>query len=134
MPRPKPGNHRAGLAKPGRQAGSEHAGFLAPDGVAAITRARQPRPLRNLHDCLKVVSATFVCGGKLAMSEGRAFTNMLARALAVALASASPRGAVLADLCGDGAAVLGLPEPDGPGLSDWLAAGGGKGSWGNRGR
>ncbi len=29
--------------------------------------------------------------------------------------------ALLVDLCGDAPAVLGLPEPDGPGVRDWLA-------------
>ncbi|MGQ0832512.1 MAG: hypothetical protein ACT4OV_12625, partial [Microthrixaceae bacterium] len=32
-------------------------------------------------------------------------------------------GSLLVDLAGDGPAVLGLPEPDGPGLVGWLAAG-----------
>ena len=31
-------------------------------------------------------------------------------------------GAVLVDLCGDAPAVLGVPEPSGPGVRDWLAA------------
>src|SRR5207253_1858289 len=35
----------------------------------------------------------------------------------------SPVGAVLVDLAGDGPAVLGVPEPDGPGVAGWLAAG-----------
>ena len=56
-------------------------------------------------------------------SKGGSGTTAVAAALVVAVASASPREAVLADLCGDGPAVLGLPEPQGPGLSDWLAAG-----------
>ncbi len=33
--------------------------------------------------------------------------------------------ALLVDLCGDAAAVLGLAEPDGPGVRDWLATGSG---------
>lgn len=33
------------------------------------------------------------------------------------------RGALVVDASGDVATVLGLPEPTGPGLSDWLAAG-----------
>ena len=56
-------------------------------------------------------------------SKGGSGTTAVAAGLAVVMASADPRGAVLADLCGDGAAILGLPEPEGPGLSDWLAAG-----------
>ena len=32
-------------------------------------------------------------------------------------------GALLADFAGDAPCVLGLPEPDGPGLTDWLDAG-----------
>lgn len=46
--------------------------------------------------------------------------------VAVALASLLARGAgeaVIADLAGDVPAVLGLAEPHGPGLADWLAAG-----------
>jgi hypothetical protein len=44
------------------------------------------------------------------------------------LASSSDRDVLLADLGGDCPAVLGLPDPDGPGLSDWLAAGAGAAS------
>lgn len=34
----------------------------------------------------------------------------------------SPPGALLVDLAGEAPAVLGLPEPAGPGVADWLAA------------
>ena len=46
--------------------------------------------------------------------------------VAVSLASVLARSAgevVLADLAGDVPAVLGLPQPTGPGVNDWLAAG-----------
>jgi hypothetical protein len=46
----------------------------------------------------------------------------VAVALGVALAAAEPSGALLADLGGDAPAALGLPEPTGLGLDDWLAA------------
>jgi hypothetical protein len=38
------------------------------------------------------------------------------------LAASAPGGALLVDLAGDVPAVLGLPEPRGPGVRDWLAA------------
>src|SRR5438270_14062305 len=56
-------------------------------------------------------------------SKGGSGTTVVAAALAVALSGSAAGGAVLADFCGDGPAVLGVPDPDGPGLSDWLAAG-----------
>ena len=39
---------------------------------------------------------------------------------AVAKALTSPTPALLVDLAGDAMAVLGLPDPDGPGVHDWL--------------
>lgn len=56
-------------------------------------------------------------------AKGGAGTSVVAAALAVLAAHRSPQGAVLADLAGDGPALLGLPEPDSPGLTGWLAAG-----------
>jgi hypothetical protein len=56
-------------------------------------------------------------------AKGGAGTTVVAAALALLHARRSPGGAVLADLAGDGSAVLGLPEPDSPGLAGWLAAG-----------
>jgi hypothetical protein len=55
-------------------------------------------------------------------AKGGSGTTVVAAALALSFAR-SPSGAVLADLAGDAACVLGLPEPDGPGLHDWLNAG-----------
>ncbi len=55
--------------------------------------------------------------------KGGSGTTVVAAALAVMLARRSPEGAVLADLAGDGAAVLGLPEPGPPGLAGWLSSG-----------
>jgi hypothetical protein len=56
-------------------------------------------------------------------AKGGSGTTVVAAGLATVLARTSPSGAVLADLAGDVPAVLGLPEPTGPGLTDWLAAG-----------
>ena len=56
-------------------------------------------------------------------AKGGAGTTVVATALARVLASGAPAGALLADLAGDAPAVLGLPDPSGPGLADWLAAG-----------
>ena len=55
-------------------------------------------------------------------AKGGSGTTVVAAALALTFAR-SPNGAVLADLAGDAACVLGLPEPEGPGLHDWLGAG-----------
>jgi len=52
--------------------------------------------------------------------KGGSGTTVVASALAVLLARASS-GVLLVDLVGDGPAVLGLPEPGGPGLAEWLA-------------
>src|SRR5215211_2524357 len=56
-------------------------------------------------------------------AKGGAGTTVVATALARVLTSGAPAGALLADLAGDVPAVLGLPEPTGPGLAEWLAAG-----------
>jgi MinD-like ATPase involved in chromosome partitioning or flagellar assembly len=55
-------------------------------------------------------------------AKGGSGTTVVAAALALSFARA-PGGALLADLAGDAPCVLGLPEPEGPGLSDWLEAG-----------
>jgi hypothetical protein len=54
--------------------------------------------------------------------KGGSGTTVVAATLALSLAA---RGdpVLLADLAGDLPAALGVPEPDGPGLVDWLAAG-----------
>jgi MinD-like ATPase involved in chromosome partitioning or flagellar assembly len=56
-------------------------------------------------------------------SKGGSGTTVVSAALSLVHAEASSRGAVLADLCGDAPAVLGIAEPQGPGIADWLAAG-----------
>jgi hypothetical protein len=43
--------------------------------------------------------------------------------LGLILSHTRDEGAVVADLAGDIPAVLGRPEPEGPGLTEWLAAG-----------
>jgi hypothetical protein len=53
--------------------------------------------------------------------KGGSGTTVVAAALGLVLARSSPGGATLADLGGDLPAVLGLPEPTGPGLTEWLA-------------
>ena len=56
-------------------------------------------------------------------AKGGVGTTVVATALALVLARSSPSGAVLADVAGDAAAVLGLADPGDPGLAGWLAAG-----------
>ena len=56
-------------------------------------------------------------------AKGGSGTTVVAAALAWMLARARAEGAVLADLAGDVPAALGIPDPDGPGLADWFAAG-----------
>jgi MinD-like ATPase involved in chromosome partitioning or flagellar assembly len=56
-------------------------------------------------------------------AKGGAGTTVVAAALAVVLSRSASSGAVLADLAGDLPAALGLAEPTGPGIADWLAAG-----------
>lgn len=56
-------------------------------------------------------------------AKGGSGTTVVAAALASLLARSSPGGAVFVDLAGDGPAVLGIPEPAGPGIAGWLAAG-----------
>lgn len=56
-------------------------------------------------------------------SKGGAGTTVVAASLALVLAQRTHGGALLVDLAGDAPAVLGLPEPDGPGLAGWLRAG-----------
>jgi len=61
-------------------------------------------------------------------AKGGAGTTVVAAALAALLARSAPGGAVLADLGGDTPALVGLAEPIGLGLADWLAAGSGVGA------
>jgi hypothetical protein len=56
-------------------------------------------------------------------SKGGAGTTVVAAGLALVLASRSDSGALLADLAGDAPAALGLPDPGGLGIAEWLAAG-----------
>jgi hypothetical protein len=56
-------------------------------------------------------------------AKGGAGTTVVAAGLGLILSAAREEGAVLADLAGDVPAVLGRAEPDGPGLTEWLAAG-----------
>ena len=55
--------------------------------------------------------------------KGGSGTTVVACALAALLSRRSGAGALLADLSGDAAAVLGVADPDAPGLAEWLAAG-----------
>ena len=54
--------------------------------------------------------------------KGGSGTTVVAATLALILARSSASGAVAVDLGGDLPAVLGLPEPEGPGIADWLRA------------
>lgn len=56
-------------------------------------------------------------------SKGGSGTTVIAAALALTRAERGAGPSLLADLAGDLPAVLGLTEPDGPGLAGWLAAG-----------
>lgn len=56
-------------------------------------------------------------------AKGGSGTTVVAAALAAVIARSSPVGSLLVDLAGDAPAVLGLPEPSGPGLAGWLGAG-----------
>src|SRR5688500_14337711 len=55
--------------------------------------------------------------------KGGSGTTVTACGLAAVLARSGSSGALLADLSGDAAAVLGVAEPIGPGLAEWLSAG-----------
>jgi hypothetical protein len=55
--------------------------------------------------------------------KGGSGTTVVACSLAILHGRAGPDGALLVDLVGDVPAVLGLPEPDGPAVAAWLAAG-----------
>jgi cellulose biosynthesis protein BcsQ len=53
--------------------------------------------------------------------KGGSGTTVVAAALALSVA-ATGHDALLVDMAGDVPAALGIPEPDGPGLADWLGA------------
>ncbi len=55
--------------------------------------------------------------------KGGSGTTVVAASLGLLLARQGPGEVVLVDLAGDLPAVLGLPEPAGPGVADWLSAG-----------
>ncbi|CAN5733632.1 hypothetical protein BH20ACT1_BH20ACT1_10470 [soil metagenome] len=56
-------------------------------------------------------------------AKGGSGTTVVSVALATVLARSSPSGALLVDLEGDVPAVLGLADPSGPGLGEWLSSG-----------
>ena len=56
-------------------------------------------------------------------AKGGSGTTVVAAALASVLAGRNDDGALLVDVGGDLPVALGLPAPEGPGLSEWLAAG-----------
>jgi MinD-like ATPase involved in chromosome partitioning or flagellar assembly len=53
-------------------------------------------------------------------AKGGSGTTVVTAALSLMLSRA--RSTIIADLCGDIPAALGMPEPCGPGLADWLAS------------
>ena len=55
-------------------------------------------------------------------AKGGSGTTVVAVALAVMCGRDSEQDAVLVDLGGDGPTVFGVPEPEGPGLSEWFVA------------
>lgn len=56
-------------------------------------------------------------------AKGGSGTTVVSVALALVLARSDRGEVLLADLAGDVPAVLGIAEPTGPGITDWLAAG-----------
>ena len=56
-------------------------------------------------------------------TKGGSGTTVVSVALSVVVANSTESDVVLADLAGDCPAALGLAEPEGEGLADWLAAG-----------
>lgn len=54
-------------------------------------------------------------------AKGGSGTTVVACSLAIVSSRRGPDPTILCDLAGDAAACLGVPEPDGPGLSDLLA-------------
>ena len=54
--------------------------------------------------------------------KGGSGTTVVATVLAAMLGRRDEGPTMLLDLDGDAPAVLGVPEPDGPGIADWLAA------------
>jgi hypothetical protein len=55
--------------------------------------------------------------------KGGSGTTVVAASLARMLAGTHDSGALLVDLGGDAAAVLGAPDPTGPGVAEWLDVG-----------
>ena len=56
-------------------------------------------------------------------SKGGSGTTVVAGALAAVLGRRHEEGSLLVDLAGDVPVSLGMPEPPGPGVVEWLAAG-----------
>jgi MinD-like ATPase involved in chromosome partitioning or flagellar assembly len=56
-------------------------------------------------------------------AKGGTGTTVVAATLALLAGRSSRDGSLLVDLAGDAPATLGLPQPDGPGAAEWLAAG-----------
>lgn len=56
-------------------------------------------------------------------AKGGSGTTVVASALALVIARRGGDGVLMVDLAGDVPAVLGMPEPEGPGLAEWMAAG-----------
>ena len=55
--------------------------------------------------------------------KGGSGTTVVAASLALTIAARSESGVLLVDLAGDAPAALGLPDPSGPGVVGWAAAG-----------
>ena len=55
--------------------------------------------------------------------KGGSGTTVVAASLGLLLSATEGRGVTLVDLGGDLPAALGVPDPPGPGVADWLAAG-----------
>ena len=117
-------------------AGSRDRSLRAPRAVR-----RRDRPLSVSHPCATLSpfaspAFPFVHAWEAFVliacwsAKGGVGTTVVAASLALSLvhrreapSGSGSAGALLADLAGDLPAVLGVPEPSGPGLSGWLAAG-----------
>lgn len=54
--------------------------------------------------------------------KGGSGTTVVSAALALTFSRLAPAGSLLVDLAGDAPAALGVSEPSGPGIGDWLTA------------
>src|SRR5437764_7426251 len=108
---------------------SKKAASTASDPKEALVRAGVT-PVGSVHffprglGCARKESPMLVACWSV---KGGSGTTVVSAALALSVA-ATGHDALLVDMGGDLPAALGIPEPEGPSLADWLAAGDGVGS------